>query len=109
MFANLRNAALHASALIASALLVATPLTVQAAGSAGLMATLKAPLAAPRQAIIDGVMWSCSGDSCTAADEGGRIQSTCGMVVRRFGQVTSFAAGPRALGAAELERCNKAR
>jgi hypothetical protein len=93
-------------ALLALAPLAASP--AAAAPAAQFTATLKAPLAQPRQQIIDGVMWSCAGDTCQGADEGQQLAGTCGQVVRSFGQVTAFANSSRKLADAALARCNTA-
>ena len=93
------------------ALLALTPRAgtpAMAAPATQLTATLKAPLAQPRQQIIDGVMWSCTGDTCQGADEGQQLAGTCGQVVRHFGQVSAFASSSRKLADAALARCNTA-
>ena len=94
-------------ALLALAPLAASP--AMAAPATQFTATLKAPLAQPRQAIIDGQMWNCAGATCTAPDDGQRAVATCGQVVRKFGELTAFASAARAMTADQLARCNTGR
>ncbi|MBS0254283.1 MAG: hypothetical protein JSS36_03485 [Proteobacteria bacterium] len=96
-------------ALALTAALAAAPLPAMAAGPQVFTATLKAPLAAPRQAIIDGQMWNCTGDTCTAPDEGQRAAAICGQVARKFGELTHFVASNKELTADKLARCNTGR
>jgi hypothetical protein len=67
---------------------------------------LAAPLAAPRQEILDGVLWKCAGARCTAPADGSRPALACARVARRFGPVARFAAPAGELAAEDLARCN---
>lgn len=70
------------------------------------VATLATPLAADRQEIIDGALWKCSGDRCSAPAQGGRPVFVCAKVAGKFGAVASFATPAGALSEAEVSRCN---
>lgn len=78
---------------------------VQAARGA-YVATLAAPLAADRQGIIDGALWKCSGDRCSAPAQGGRPVFVCAKVAGKFGAVASFTSPAGPLSEAEVSRCN---
>jgi len=98
--------ALLASLWIAGSF-AAFPVTPAAAQSpTGFAATLASPLAAPRREIINGQVWRCEGDRCTAPDDGSRPLIACQRVVETFGPVSGFS-GPRgALSPEQLARCN---
>lgn len=76
------------------------------AATGGYSVSLAAPLEAPRQEIINGVLWRCEGSSCVAAADGSSPANACARVVKKFGAVASFAAGGRELAADKLQRCN---
>lgn len=80
----------------------------QAAPRGAYTASLAAPLAAPKQEIIGGVMWKCVGESCSAPAEGSRPVLVCGRVAKKFGMVSRFASPQGELSAEELTRCNGA-
>ena len=84
-----------------------TTLAPQAHAARGAyVATLAAPLAAERQEIIDGALWKCSGDRCSAPAQGGRPVFVCAKVAGKFGAVASFTTPAGALTEAEVSRCN---
>jgi hypothetical protein len=83
---------------------VGTP--AHAAPRAGYVVTLAAPLAEPRQDVLDGALWKCAGDRCSAAAEGSRPVLVCGRVARKFGEVARFTAPDGDLAPEALERCN---
>jgi hypothetical protein len=84
-----------------------TTAPVEAAPSAGAyIATLAAPLAAPRREIIEGATWRCEGDRCAAPANGGRAMAVCGKVARKFGTITRFTSPQGELSAEQLARCN---
>ncbi len=70
--------------------------------------TLSAPLSADRREIIDGAIWRCAGDRCSAPADGGRAIAVCGKVARKFGPVGRFVAPQGELSAEQLARCNSA-
>lgn len=76
------------------------------AASNGYAVSLVAPLAAPRQEIINGVLWRCDGTTCVAASDGASLVHACARVAREFGAVSRFAVGNRELAADKLQRCN---
>jgi hypothetical protein len=98
--------ALIAAALALAAVLAGQSIPAEAAPAGAYPAVLTAPLAAPRREIVDGAIWRCEGDRCSAPADGERAQSVCAKVARRFGPITSFAAPQGALSAEQLARCN---
>ncbi len=71
-------------------------------------AALVTPLAAPRREILNGAVWRCAGDKCSAPADGSRAVTVCGHVARKFGPVARFTTPLGDLGAEELARCNGA-
>jgi hypothetical protein len=71
-------------------------------------AVLITPLAVPRREIIDGAVWRCDRDRCTAPADGARPQSLCSKVARKFGPVSRFATPKGELTDEQLMRCNAA-
>lgn len=67
---------------------------------------LASALPEARREIIDGAIWRCEGDRCSAPADGARAVAVCGKVARRFGPVTRFAAPQGELTAEQLSRCN---
>jgi hypothetical protein len=102
---TLLAAGLAVAGTFASFTLTTTP--AQAA-SAGYSAKLSAALAAPKQKVVNGVVWSCTGDSCAGPVDGARAVNTCVQVVKSFGKVSSFAGPKGELSAEDLQRCNAA-
>lgn len=78
------------------------------AGAAGYTAKLATGLQAPKQKVVNGVVWSCTGDSCAGPIDGARPVNTCLQVVKAFGPVSSFATPKGELSADDLKRCNGA-
>lgn len=99
---------LSRAAFAASLILTGTTLIpAQAAPRAGLyVASLAAPLAQPREDIIDGVLWKCAGDRCSAPAKGSRPVLVCGRVAKKFGEVSRFTSPQGELSTEELARCN---
>jgi hypothetical protein len=71
-------------------------------------AILVSPLAEPRREIVDGMIWRCEGNHCTAPADGARLQSICSKVTRKFGLLSHFTSPQGELTAAQLARCNGA-
>ena len=69
-------------------------------------ATLAAPLASPKQDIVNGVLWKCTGDRCTAPDQGSRPALVCQKVAKHFGEVAAFTSPGVALTGEALAKCN---
>lgn len=71
-------------------------------------ARLAAQVAEARQVIIDGRLWSCAGDKCTAGPQGRSqpIGRACARVAKVVGPVIEYRQGDKALGAAGIAACN---
>ena len=100
------TAALAIAGTIAS--FSATTAPARAAATGTYAAVLVTALAAPRREIVDGAIWRCEGDRCTAPADGARAQTVCAKVARKFGPVASFGTPQNALSAEQLTRCNGA-
>ena len=87
----------------------ATAVPAHAASSGGAYAVaLASPLPAARREIIDGIIWRCAADRCSAPADGARAAAICGKVARKFGPVARFAAPQGELTPEQLTRCNAA-
>ncbi len=84
----------------------ATTAPARAAASGVYAVSLAAPLPAARREIIDGAMWRCEGDRCSAPADGARAVVVCGKVARKFGPVARFASPQGELTPEQLARCN---
>lgn len=71
-------------------------------------AALTNPLAAPRQRIVDGVLWKCTTAQCSGTAEGSRPVLVCQRIARTFGAVSRFTTPTGELSGEELARCNMA-
>jgi hypothetical protein len=100
--------ALITVALALAASLAGQSVTAEAAPAGAYSAALVTPLAAPRHEIVDGAIWRCEGARCSAPADGGRAQTVCIKVARKFGPVASFATPQGPLSAEQLTRCNGA-
>jgi hypothetical protein len=69
-------------------------------------ATLSAPLAAPRAAVLGSALWRCDGADCRAGAEDSAPANSCARVVREFGAVASFTSSRGEFSAEQLARCN---
>lgn len=107
---GLRNAAFAALALLSTATTFA--LTTQPAAAASQQtyytASLAAPLAAPQQVILRGVLWNCAGSTCTAARDVSRDVNVCARLAKKVGPVAGFVTPKATLASDELARCNSA-
>jgi hypothetical protein len=70
--------------------------------------TLTSPVSAPRREIVDGVLWRCEGERCSAPADGERTLALCGKVARKFGALAAFTGPQGALSTEDLARCNSA-
>ena len=70
--------------------------------------TLASPIETPRREIVDGVLWRCEGERCSAPADGERTLALCGKLARKFGAVARFTGPQGALAAEDLARCNAA-
>ena len=98
------TAAIFAASL-ATAGIASTPAQVAPRGGT-YVAALTAPLAEPREDIIDGALWKCTGDRCSAPAKGSRPVVVCERVSRKFGTVARFTSPQGELSAEDLVRCN---
>ncbi|MEO5598447.1 MAG: hypothetical protein ABIQ66_07490 [Novosphingobium sp.] len=91
--------------LAAGVIALAPALPTQAMAAGGFSAKLASELPAPKQAIINGVLWKCAGDQCVAPDQGSRPVLVCRSVAKAFGPVTRFATTAGEISADELAKC----
>ena len=90
------------AALFAAATLLAAP---AAAGTYSAK-----PIAAPATSKIIGkdISWVCGPDACQGSTDASRPLVLCQDLAKRAGRLQSFVADGRALGTAELDKCNAA-
>ena len=78
------------------------------AGTTHYSAKLTTAVAAPKDKVVNGVLWKCAGDACNGAIDGARPLNTCVQVVKAFGPLASFTGLKGEFSAEELQRCNAA-
>lgn len=71
-------------------------------------AKLSTAVEAPARKVVNGVVWNCTGDTCTGPVDGARPLNTCAKVVKAFGPVASFTGPKGELSAEDLQTCNAA-
>ena len=104
---SLIAATLALAGTLSSFALTVTP--ARAAPHGGVYAaTLASPLAQPRSEIVDGAVWRCQADRCSAPADGARAITVCSKVSRRFGQLARFTTPQGDMATEELARCNGA-
>jgi hypothetical protein len=66
------------------------------------------PIAAPAATKIIGkdISWVCGPDACQGSTDASRPLVLCQDLAKRAGRLQSFVADGRALGVAELDKCN---
>jgi len=66
------------------------------------------PVAAPAAKKIIGkdISWACGADSCRGATEASRPAVLCQELAKRAGRLENFIVDGRALGGADLDKCN---
>ena len=94
--------------LLAAIAVFAAGVPVQAQ-AAGLRAEFAAPFESATEVAIDGRMWSCAGNACTARAGDPRPAVACRKLARKMGTVTRFATAQTELNAAGLATCNQDR
>ena len=72
-------------------------------GYYGVTLAAEAPEAKP---VVRGMVFSCTGFTCTAAEGTSRPAIVCASVVRELGPVTDFRAGRESLDGEALAKCN---
>jgi hypothetical protein len=102
---SLIAAALALASTLTSFAVIVTPAVAAPRGGA-YAATLATPLTQPRREIVEGAVWRCQGDRCSAPADGARALTICSKVSRRFGEVARFSTPQGELATAELARCN---
>jgi len=60
-----------------------------------------------REVVIDGRLWTCSGNACTSQGEDARPAIACRKLARKVGVVTRFATSQVELNDAGLATCNQ--
>jgi hypothetical protein len=96
---------LLAAGLVAA---MATGAFAQAEGG-GLSAEFAAPFARTTEVVLDGRIWSCSGNACTSRTSDARPSVACRKLARKLGPIIRFAAPQSELDAAGLATCNQDR
>ena len=73
-------------------------------------ARLAAQVAQERQVIVDGRLWSCEGDKCTAGSQGRSqpIGRECARAAKVLGPIIEYRQGARVLDASGITACNAA-
>ncbi len=71
-------------------------------------AKLATAFAAPKEKVVNDVVWKCIGDSCGGPIDGSRAINTCVQVVKAFGKVQSFTGPKGEFSAEDLTKCNAA-
>jgi hypothetical protein len=94
--------------VLALAVLGAAGVSVSAPAAERAEARLAAQVSEARQVIIDGRLWSCAGDKCTAGSQGRSqpIGRECARVAKVVGPVVEYRQGEKVLGAAGIVACN---
>jgi hypothetical protein len=73
--------------------------------------TMRAEFTAPqdgnREVVVDGRVWTCSGNACTAQGDDARPAVACRKLARKLGPVTRFATPQSELNTAGLATCNQ--
>ena len=97
--------------VLALAVLGAAGVSVSAPAAERAEARLAAQVSEARQVIIDGRLWSCAGDKCTAGSQGRSqpIGRECARVAKVVGPVVEYRQGDKILGASGIAACNGGR
>ena len=89
------------------AMILGAAVTAAPVAAATYSAKPVAPVASKRIVARD-ISWSCGPAACQGATSESRPLVLCQGLAKKAGQLASFAVDGRALGAAELARCNAA-
>ena len=79
------------------------------AQATSLRAEFAAPFERATEVAVDGRMWSCTGNACTARGDDPRPAVACRKLARKLGPVTRFSTPQGELDAAGLASCNQDR
>lgn len=105
-FLYARSASVALKVAAATALLPLGNPAFAAPRSGEYSAALAIPMARPTQEIVNGVLWRCAGERCSAQADGSRPILACQRAVRAFGTVTRFSTPAGDMSAEDLSRCN---
>ena len=109
LFSQLSRSVLVAGLAFAGTLLsFSATVTPAHAGASRYNAKLSAAVAAPKDKVVNGVVWKCAADNCGGAIDGARPLNTCIQVVKAFGKIQSFTGPKGDFGAEDLTKCNAA-
>lgn len=86
---------------------IALPVGVSAQQGDAFYAAELATSAAEARIIAGGVVWNCTGTTCTAPRSGARPLRLCSDLARRAGPVSKFTAKGEALAADKMAICNR--
>ena len=105
--------------LLVAALVASASLSVVAASAADAPAQLpkgfsaarmSAPLKQRIDPVVDGRIWHCEGEDCSAAAQGGMrsqpIAVECKRAAQAIGAFSSYQSGPEVMTAEQLATCN---
>lgn len=96
------------TALLAALAVSATGVPAMAQATA-LRAEFAAPFERASEVVVDGRMWSCTGNACTSRGDDPRPAVACRKLARKLGAVTRFATAQAELDTAGLAACNQDR
>ena len=102
----LRNTMIATAALIGTVATFGVTTTPVRAAETYYTAKLAAPVDGEQRAVLGDTMWTCAGDSCTAPRDTSRPKITCERLVKKFGEVSSFATPKGELSGKKLAGCN---
>ena len=103
-----RNIVLAGLALFGTVASFSATVSPAQAAAARYTAKLSTAVEAPARKVVNGVIWNCTGDTCTGPVDGARPLNTCAKVVKAFGPVASFTGPKGELSAEDLQTCNAA-
>ena len=106
---TLPRALMMATLTLCAAAGLTAPITspAQAAARNIYVAKLAQPASAPAKTIIDGALWRCDGDTCSAPASGSRGVVACQRAATQLGEIAAFSTPKGELSAEELARCNE--
>ena len=88
------------------AVLIAATAFAAAPAAAGTYSAKPIAVPAANKIVGKDISWSCGANGCRGSTDTSRPLVICQDLARRTGRLESFVADGRALGAAELEKCN---
>lgn len=103
-----RNLVLAGLALFGTVASFSATVSPAQAASPRYTAKLSTAVAAPARKVVNGVIWNCTGDTCSGPVDGARALNTCAQVVKAFGPVATFTGPKGELSAEDLKTCNAA-